>query len=156
MALIPDAPYPPVWGGHEVRRRAKRSDAIANRERILDAAGEVIAGYGADAPIHRIAERAGVGVGTIYRNFADRDALVVGLYERAAADFDLVCDTAAAAPTGWDAMLAFIDGVTGVYRDRPWLRVIDVRVRSLRPFPMRWESEVLAAIERAWPKVVAP
>ena len=132
------------------RRRAKRSDAIANRERILDAAGAVIAEHGIDAPVHLIAKRAGVGIGTLYRNFPDRDALVLSLFEGAAADFDLVCNTAAVAPTGWDAVVLIIDGVTGVYRDRPWLRIIDVQVRRLHPFPMRWEATVLAAIERAW------
>ncbi|WP_394553885.1 TetR/AcrR family transcriptional regulator [Agromyces sp. MMS24-JH15] len=142
---------PPNGGQLEPRRRrAKRSDAIQNRERILDAAGAVIAEHGIDAPVHRIADRAGVGIGTLYRNFPDRDALVLGLYEGAAVAFDLVCDAAEAAPTGWEAIVAFIDGVTGVYRDRPWLRTIDLRVRRLRPFPMRWEAAVLAAIDRAW------
>ncbi|WP_279433489.1 TetR/AcrR family transcriptional regulator [Agromyces protaetiae] len=91
-----------------------------------------------------------MGVGTLYRNFADRDALVMGLYERAADALDQVCDTAEAAPTGWDAIVAFIDGVTGVYRDRPWLRPIDPTVRRLRPLPPRWEADVLHAIDRAW------
>ena len=57
-------------------------DARANRERLLDAAGEVFAEQGVVAPMSVVAHRAGVGVGTLYRHFADRDALVLGLGAR--------------------------------------------------------------------------
>lgn len=56
--------------------RAIRSDALANRGRILDAALEVCAERGLDAEMKEIAGRAGVGVGTIYRNFESRDGLI--------------------------------------------------------------------------------
>jgi len=57
-------------------RRANRSDALANRGRILEAALEVFAERGLDAEMKEIAGRAGVGVGTIYRNFESRDGLI--------------------------------------------------------------------------------
>lgn len=57
----------------------ERADARANRQRILDAALEVIAERGAGAEIKEVAERAGVGVGTIYRNFATKDELIRGI-----------------------------------------------------------------------------
>jgi AcrR family transcriptional regulator len=53
-----------------------RRDAAANRERILAAAVEVIAASGKDAGIDEIARRAGVGVGTVYRRFPTKEALV--------------------------------------------------------------------------------
>jgi AcrR family transcriptional regulator len=53
-----------------------RADARRNRERIVEAARLVLAESGLDAPIDDIAQRAGVGVGTIYRRFGDREALV--------------------------------------------------------------------------------
>ena len=53
-----------------------RRDAAANRERILTAAIEVIAASGRDAGIDEIARRAGVGVGTVYRRFPTKEALV--------------------------------------------------------------------------------
>ena len=99
------------------RRRAKRSDAIANRERILDAAGAVIAEHGIDAPVHLIAKRAGVGIGTLYRNFPDRDALVLSLFEGAAAVLHTRSKSAAVAPTGRDAVVLIIDG--GEHRGLP-------------------------------------
>jgi len=52
------------------------------RQEILDAALQVIAEHGFhEAPIARIAERAGVGAGTIYRYFATKDLLIVGLFQ---------------------------------------------------------------------------
>lgn len=56
-----------------------RSDAIANRERILTAARAVFAEQGISAEIKDIADRAGIGVGTIYRNFPGKNDLVIEL-----------------------------------------------------------------------------
>lgn len=53
-----------------------RSDAQANRKRLLDAALVVLSERGMNAEMKEIAERAGVGVGTIYRNFATKDDLL--------------------------------------------------------------------------------
>ncbi|HEX3564119.1 MAG TPA: TetR/AcrR family transcriptional regulator [Acidimicrobiales bacterium] len=55
--------------------RAMRSDAVKNRERILEAAEEVFSAQGLSAPIDMVAERAGVGVGTLYRHFPTKEAL---------------------------------------------------------------------------------
>ena len=55
----------------------KRSDALANRQRILDAARQVFAEQGVRADIKDIAETAGLGVGTIYRNFPGKDDLLI-------------------------------------------------------------------------------
>lgn len=57
-------------------RRPDRSDALANRGRILEAALKVFAERGLDAEMKEIAGRAGVGVGTVYRNFESRDGLI--------------------------------------------------------------------------------
>jgi len=53
-----------------------RSDAQANRKRLLDAALEVLSERGMNAEMKEIAERAGLGIGTIYRNFATKDDLL--------------------------------------------------------------------------------
>lgn len=59
--------------------RAKRSDAIANRERLLAAAADAVRTSGEKVPMADIAERAGVGVGTLYRHFPTRERLFAGL-----------------------------------------------------------------------------
>ena len=56
-----------------------RADARRNRERILEAARAAFAQDGVDAGIGAIAERAGVGVGTLYRRFPTKDALIEAL-----------------------------------------------------------------------------
>jgi AcrR family transcriptional regulator len=55
--------------------RPMRADALKNRARILTAAEEVFAADGVGVPIDAVAERAGVGVGTLYRHFPTKEAL---------------------------------------------------------------------------------
>ncbi|GAC1429867.1 MAG: hypothetical protein NVSMB65_03370 [Chloroflexota bacterium] len=54
----------------------KRIDAVANHARLLDAARTLLLERGLDLEVTDVAERAGVGVGTLYRHFANRDELV--------------------------------------------------------------------------------
>jgi len=68
-----------------------RRDAIRNYHRILAAAREVLAESGADASMEEIAVRAGVGVGTVYRRFASKDALIDELLRLALVD--VLCRT---------------------------------------------------------------
>jgi len=62
--------------------RGPRADAIRNRERVLEAAKLAFASVGADVSLEEIARRAGVGIGTLYRNFPTRDAIVEAVYRR--------------------------------------------------------------------------
>ncbi|HEX3332835.1 MAG TPA: TetR/AcrR family transcriptional regulator [Acidimicrobiales bacterium] len=55
--------------------RPLRADAVRNRARILDAAESVFANEGIEAPVDTIAEKAGVGVGTLYRHFPTKEKL---------------------------------------------------------------------------------
>jgi AcrR family transcriptional regulator len=59
--------------------RPLRADARRNRERILKSARSVFAEYGAEAQMDDVARRAGVGVGTVYRHFPTKEALMVEL-----------------------------------------------------------------------------
>ncbi|MGW5277462.1 TetR/AcrR family transcriptional regulator [Streptomyces sp. NPDC004044] len=61
--------------------RASRSDALSNRARILVVAGEAFAAS-SGASMTAIAKQAGVGVGTLYRHFPTREALIVELYHQ--------------------------------------------------------------------------
>jgi AcrR family transcriptional regulator len=56
-----------------------RADAERNRRRVVTAAGEAFAEQGVDVPLEEIARRAGVGVGTLYRRFPDRETLVAAV-----------------------------------------------------------------------------
>ncbi len=68
------------------RARRLRADAEANLDRVLHAAEDVFAEHGIEASIELVAERAGVGLGTIYRRFANKNALITELANRLLAD----------------------------------------------------------------------
>ncbi len=61
-------------------QRKPRTDALRNRERILEAAKRAFTRQGADASLDDIAKQAGVGAGTLYRHFPTRDALIEAVY----------------------------------------------------------------------------
>jgi len=66
----------------EARVRRPRKDATLNRERVLQAAEAVFAESGLHASTDEVARRAGVGVATVFRHFATKEALVQALLER--------------------------------------------------------------------------
>ena len=66
--------------GHTDRR--VRADAQRNIDTLLQTAAAVFAASGADAPVREIAEKAGVGVGTIYRHFPRRSDLIGAVFRR--------------------------------------------------------------------------
>jgi AcrR family transcriptional regulator len=61
-------------------QRKPRSDALRNRERILEVAKGAFTRDGANASLDDIAKQAGVGAGTLYRHFPTRDALIEAVY----------------------------------------------------------------------------
>lgn len=63
-----------------VTARPLRADAQRNRDKLLAAATEAFAEEGEDVALETVAVRAGVGIGTLYRHFPNRDALIVAAY----------------------------------------------------------------------------
>jgi AcrR family transcriptional regulator len=61
-------------------KRPKRADALRNYEKVVAAAREAFAEGGESTSLEEIARRAGVGIGTLYRNFPNRQALLEALY----------------------------------------------------------------------------
>src|SRR5579875_2365464 len=84
--------------------RAPRADARRNRESVLDAASELFALHGEAVQMDEIAERAGLGVGTLYRHFADKRALLAAIIGRR---FAAMTDLARAAEQHEDPWAAF-------------------------------------------------
>jgi AcrR family transcriptional regulator len=79
------APWQLVPAAAPARRlpAGTRRDAVRNYQRILEAARDVLGESGAEASMEQIAARAGVGVGTVYRRFASKDALIDELLQLA-------------------------------------------------------------------------
>jgi AcrR family transcriptional regulator len=73
---------------------------VRNYHRILDAARDVLGESGADASMEEIAARAGVGVGTVYRRFASKDALIDELLQLAVEEILASADQALARTDG--------------------------------------------------------
>ncbi|GAC1442411.1 MAG: TetR/AcrR family transcriptional regulator [Mycobacteriales bacterium] len=71
--------------------RAQRADACRNRDRLLEVASAAFAERGVDASLEWIAKEAGVGIGTLYRHYPNRDALVEAVYRH---NVDLLCEHA--------------------------------------------------------------
>ncbi|WP_184816319.1 TetR/AcrR family transcriptional regulator [Actinophytocola algeriensis] len=102
-----------------------RADARRNRDQILVAAREIFAERGAEVPMEEIARRASVGVGTLYRRFVDREALIRAVFRDT---FQAVADETRAAlaqeRTAWDALMR-------IMRQSAWLHV-SVQAKSSR------------------------
>ena len=89
--------------------RPLRVDAVRNRERILEAAAVVFAERGLDATLDEVAVKAGVGVGTVYRRFSDKDALVGALFENAVDEIASLALTANDHDNSWEGLVWFLE-----------------------------------------------
>jgi AcrR family transcriptional regulator len=88
--------------------RALRADAQRNRERVLDAARECFAEYGSEAQIDQIAARANVGVGTVYRHFPTKDALLGELVRQRFEEFAANARAALDVEDPWEAFAGLL------------------------------------------------
>ena len=125
---------------------AGRADALRNRQRVLEAADVVFAEHGLEASLASVAHRAGVGVGTIYRGFGDKDALLEALVERRLARLSEIEIEVHAAPTGWDGLRLLLERlIEGRAEDRLFGELLDRETtNALR---QRAHEIVVAAVE---------
>lgn len=89
--------------------RPLRADAERNRSRILEAAAKVFAEQGLDATLDEVAAVAGVGVGTVYRRFPDKDALIGALFDNAIDEIANLANTAPNHGNSWEALVWFLE-----------------------------------------------
>jgi len=133
--------------------RPLRADAARNRELILQTARKCFAERGLSVTLNDIAHEAGVGVGTVYRRFADKDSLIEALL---ATKFEAMNEAAARAADEVDPREALRVYLMGVFefraRDRALADAI-VRAGKARPSIVqerdRLETQVSAIIRRA-------
>ncbi|WP_030618005.1 TetR/AcrR family transcriptional regulator [Streptomyces achromogenes] len=93
-------------------RRPHRKDAARNYDALLDAAREAFTEHGADASLEDIARRAGVGIGTLYRNFPTRRDLFETVYaDEVAALCGAALELADREP--WEALTAWLGRFAG-------------------------------------------
>jgi AcrR family transcriptional regulator len=99
----------------EPTTRPLRKDAERNRQRILAAAGELFAEAGLQVTLDAVAESAGVGVGTVYRRFADKEALIDALFEERIEQVVAIAEESCAMDDPWDALVAFFDRAVSLH-----------------------------------------
>jgi AcrR family transcriptional regulator len=90
-----------------VGRRPQRADARRNFDALLAAARDAFAENGTDASLEDIARRAGVGIGTLYRNFPTRKDLFEAVYVEEINQLGEVAAAVAALPP-WEALSAWL------------------------------------------------
>ncbi|MFG2376656.1 TetR/AcrR family transcriptional regulator [Streptomyces sp. NPDC048504] len=88
--------------------RPLRRDAALNREKILLAAREVFGRHGLRVTLDDVARHAGVGVGTVYRRFPDKETLVRALFEQDLGIRQASAERALAHPDPWEGFVDFL------------------------------------------------
>lgn len=89
--------------------RPLRADAQRNRAKILEAAAQVFAERGLDATLDEVASAAGVGVGTVYRRFPDKDSLIGALFDNAVDEIANLANAAPSRGNSWEALVWFLE-----------------------------------------------
>jgi AcrR family transcriptional regulator len=88
--------------------RPLRRDAERNRQRILAAAAEVFTDRGLDATLDEVARAAGVGVGTVYRRFENKEQLIDALFDQRLEEIANLADGTLLVDDAWDALVGFL------------------------------------------------
>ncbi len=91
--------------------RPLRRDAERNRELLLAAASDVFADRGLDATMHDIAAHAGLGVGTAYRRFANKQEIVEALFEQRLERVATLGEAAQRDPDAWHGFTTYLEQV---------------------------------------------
>ena len=89
--------------------RPLRKDAALNRERLLAAASELFAEQGFSVTLNDIAHHAGVGIGTAYRRFPNKEAVIDALFEQRLQDVAAVAQGALDDPDAWQGLVGFLE-----------------------------------------------
>jgi AcrR family transcriptional regulator len=111
----------PVEMDLDIVRSHERADARANRARLVEAARAVFSERGLAAEMKEIAERAGVGVGTIYRNFPSKDDLILAIMRDALATGIQEAQLAEAMDDPIDALRALLASGLAMIERYGWL-----------------------------------
>ncbi|MFI6169013.1 TetR/AcrR family transcriptional regulator [Nocardia sp. NPDC051052] len=89
--------------------RRLRADAARNQQRIIAAARELFADHGLEITLDDVAERAGVGVGTVYRRFANKKELITEVFEQSISEFAEAADAAFRHADPWFGLVEFFE-----------------------------------------------
>lgn len=92
-------------------RTTLRVDAERNRVRIIEAAQAAFAEQGLDVSLEAVADRAGVGIATLYRRFPGRDDLIAACFEHRLAEYARVTEEALEADDAWSGFAGYVERI---------------------------------------------
>ena len=131
--------------------RRLRVDAERNRAALLDAAREVFAEQGLEAPLEEIALRAGVGIATLYRRFPTRGQLVAAALVDKIAQYAEAAEQALAIPDPWEGFASFVERICELQADDRGLSDLlsmtlptDERIEQLRKIANQQVARLVA------------
>jgi AcrR family transcriptional regulator len=125
-----------------------RRDAQRNRDRILAATRAAFQERGLDVGVDEIARRAGVGMGTLYRHFPTKDALIDAIVDARFAELTAAAEAALEAPDAWDGFETFLVGAVELQaKDRGFKDALAARGRD-EPRVKAARRKLLTVIER--------
>ena len=126
--------------------RPLRRDAERNRLRILAAAAQVFTERGLDATLDDVARAAGVGVGTVYRRFPDKESLVTALFRERIDNLVTVAEDACAAADPWQGIVSYLEYAAAAMAG-------DTGLRQLMMFGTYDRDQVCYASDRMRPVI---
>jgi AcrR family transcriptional regulator len=143
MTVHASEPAPDGAGERPLRRDAER-----NRQRILAAAADVFSERGLDATLDEVARAAGVGVGTVYRRFPDKDSLLQELFKDRIDGLVTIADQACAAADPWEGLVSYLEFAIAAM-------AADLGLRQMMTFATYGRDQVCYARERMRPVISA-
>jgi AcrR family transcriptional regulator len=126
--------------------RPLRRDAERNRQRILAAAAEVFSECGLDATLDEVARAAGVGVGTVYRRFPDKESLVQELFRGRIDGLVAVAEHSCTAADPWQGLVSYLEFAVSAM-------AADLGLRQMMTFATYGRDHVCYARERMRPVI---
>jgi len=126
--------------------RPLRRDAEQNRQRVLRAAAEVFTERGLEATLDDVARHAGVGIGTVYRRFPDKETLVEELFRGRIDAMVAEAERAHGAPDPWAALVSYLEYVAEAFAG-------DLGLRQMMMFGTYGRARTCYARERMRPAV---
>jgi AcrR family transcriptional regulator len=108
--------------------QALRKDAARNRERLIAAGRELFAQRGRDASLNDVAHHAGVGVGTAYRRFANKEELIEAIWSQQVDELEAIAREALTTSKPWDGLVLYLErSLAAQVRDRGMVQILSGR-----------------------------
>ena len=128
--------------------RPLRADAERNRQRLIEAAAELFRAKGVHVGLDEIARHAGVGVGTAYRRFPDKEELVDALFDDRIAALAALAEEGLALEDPWEGFVHFMTGAAELHATDRSMKEILVGARDQRARVARARARVAPLVSQ--------